>query len=67
MSADYTNTPDPDQDTALKTLAFLANVVMLLVLATYFFGVTALVIAALFGAFVMLGVVIYLSAPIHRA
>lgn len=66
MSAEPTTIPDPDQDTALRALAFLANIVMLLVLATYFFGATALVIAALFGAFVMLGVVIYLSAPIHR-
>ncbi len=66
MSAEPTNTPDPDQETALRALALLANIVMLLVLAVYFFGATALVIAALFGTFVMLGVVIYLSAPIHR-
>ncbi|MCE8000784.1 MAG: hypothetical protein HEP70_18170 [Rhodobiaceae bacterium] len=66
MSADPTNTPDPDQQTALRALGFLANFVLLLVLATYFFGPAALVIAALFGTFVMLGVVIYLSAPTHR-
>tara|TARA_R110000824_G_scaffold369621_1_gene559107 strand:+ start:419 stop:622 length:204 start_codon:yes stop_codon:yes gene_type:complete len=66
MSVDFTNTPDPDQKTALRTLGFLANIVLLLVLATYFFGPAALVIAALFGTFVMLGVVIYLSAPTHR-
>ncbi len=66
MSAEPINTPDPDQDTALRALALLANIVMLLVLATYFFGATALVIAALFGAFIMLGVVVYLSAPVHR-
>ena len=66
MSADLENTPDPDQQTALRALGFLANIVMLLVLATYFFGPAALVISALFGTFVMLGVVIYLSAPTHR-
>ncbi len=66
MSADPTDTPDQDRDTALRALAFLANIVLLLVLATYFFGATALVIAALFGTFVMLGVVIYLSAPTHK-
>ena len=66
MSVDFTNTPDPDQKTALRTLGFLANIVLLLVLAAYFFGPAALVIAALFGTFVMLGVVIYLSAPTHR-
>ena len=38
MSAEPINTPDPDQDTALRALALLANIVMLLVLATYFFG-----------------------------
>ena len=66
MSVDFTNTLDPDQKTALRALGFLANIVLLLVLATYFFGPVALVIAALFGTFVMLGVVIYLSAPTHR-
>lgn len=66
MSADPITTPDPDQQTALRALGFLANIVLLLVLATYFFGPAALVIAALFGTFVMLGVVIYLSAPTHR-
>jgi predicted RND superfamily exporter protein len=66
MSADPVTTPDPDREMGFRTLAFLANIVLLLVLATYFFGPAALLIAALFGTFVMLGVVIYLSAPTHR-
>jgi len=66
MSADPVTTPDPDREQGFRALAFLAVVVLLLVLGTYFFGLGALLMIAIVGSFVVLGVLIYLSAPIHR-
>ncbi len=57
---------DPDQEMGLRALAFLAVVVLLLVFATYFFGLGALLAVAIVGSFVMLGIIIYLSSPTQK-
>ncbi len=66
MSAEPTTTPDPDRETGFRALAFLAVVVLLLVLGTYFFGLGALLMVSVVGSFIMLGVLIYLSAPTQK-
>ena len=62
MSAD----PQTSPDLAVRAIAFLLTFVVVLVLATYFFGAGALLVAAMVGTFAMLGVLIYLSAPNKR-
>jgi len=67
MSAETDIQPDPDHETGLRALAFLTVIVLLLVLATYFFGLGVLLAVAIVGSFVMIGVMIYLSSPTHKA
>ncbi|PCJ68779.1 MAG: hypothetical protein COA62_13165 [Rhodobiaceae bacterium] len=62
MSAD----PQTSPDQAVRAIAFLLTLLLVLVLATYLFGAGALLVAALVGTFAMLGVLIYLSSPNQR-
>ena len=66
MSADPITTTDAVREKGFRALASLAVGVLLLVLGDYFFGLGVLLMIAIVGSFVMLGVLIYLSAPTHR-
>ncbi len=62
MSAD----PQTSPDQAVRAIAFLLTLLLVVILATYFFGPGALLVAALVGTFAMLGILIYLSSPNQR-
>lgn len=55
--------PEP---AALRAIALAINFILAIVLATYFFGLNFLLGLAVVGAFVMLGVLIYLASPSRR-
>ena len=62
MSAD----PQTSPDQAVRAIAFLLTLLLVVILATFLFGPGALLVAALVGTFAMLGVLIYLSSPNQR-
>jgi len=58
--------PQTSPDQAVRAIAFLLTLLLVVVLATYLFGAGALLVAALVGTFAMLGILIYLSSPNQR-
>jgi hypothetical protein len=62
MSADPQTTPDQ----AVRAIIFLLTLIVVLALATAFLGAGALLVAAIIGTFIMLGILIRLSSPNQR-